>query len=421
LSVFIQGWTVESAIGLAEPLGVDAEAVVELLTGLTNKSLVSAAANLAPPRYYLLETVRDYARQQLRLTAEEPAARDAQLAVVVRLARATHEDMVGGRMPERIEAMVPEKGNIVAALEYALDSGALDSALAIVGDLTVYIKASGLNELGVICQRVIAATGDIVSADRARALLCLGIVVLHRQAGHEPAQLTLLKAARLARLHGDAWTEAYAAGYCAVTLANVAAVVEAQAQVRTVQQIAEQLRDPLLLGLAGLARGWLHLARGENALAIEVLRSVQRLGEDPHQQHFIGMYLGLALFALGNLPAAAAGWLDAMSRAAQVTHVRGIAGSVEGCAYLAQKQGAVDRAARFLGVAAAIRERTGVPLFNFWLPYHDAAAAALREQLGRGRYEAALESARRLRDEDAFEEVRGVLSQYASSVIEARA
>lgn len=410
-SVFVQGWTVESAIALARPLGPDPEAVIELLTGMANKSLVSVASNLAPPRYQLLETVRDYALEHLRSAAEEPLARAAHLALVVSMSRATHEDMIGGRMPERIDSMVPEHGNIVAAVEYALAARDLDSALAIVGSLAVYIKASGTFELGVACQRVIALTEGIETPDRARALLCLGIIRVHRQIGDDPPQRYLLDAARIARSHGDAWTEAYAAGYYALWLANRLETEEAQTQVDTAQRIAQRRQDPLLLGLAGLARGWLHLARGENAAAIEVLRPVQNLGDDTHQQHFIAMYVGLALFRVGSYPAAATQWLDAMSRAARVGNIRGIAGSVEGCAYLAEKHGDTDKAARFLAGAAAIRERTGNPLFGFWVSHNASAQAALVSRLGQRQYDTAMRE-RSAREEDVFDEVRTVLAQY---------
>ena len=419
--VFVQGWTVESAIALAQPLAADPEAVVELLTGMANKSLVSVASHLAPPRYHLLETVRDYALEHLRAAAEEPLARAAHLALVVKMSRATHADMIGGRMPERIESMVQEQGNIVAAVEYALSAGDLDSALAIVGSLAVYIRASGTFELGVVCQRVIALTGGIETPDRARALLCLGIIALHRRTDDDLPERYLLDAARIARMHGDRWTEAYAAGYHALWLANRLQTAEAQTPVDTVQRIAEQQRDPLLLGLAGLARGWLHLARDENAAAIEALQAVRNLGDDPHQQHFIAMYIGLALFRLGRHCAAATQWLDAMSRAARVGHIRGIGGSVEGCMYLTEKDGDADQAARFLAVAAAIRDRTGIPLFRFWVAHHESAQASLASRLGQRRYEAAIRAGRRSREEDVFDEVRAVLSRYGEKATDTTA
>lgn len=416
-ATFVQGWTVESAIALAPSLGIDPEAVLELLGGLANKSLVSVKSNVTPPRYQLLESVRDYALDQLRAADEFKRAQAAHLTVMVQMSRSVHADMVGGRMPERIESMLPEKGNVGAALEYALSADDLDAALAIVGNLTVYSKATGVFELLPLCRRVIDRTATVETPDRARALLCGGVLAFFRQSlGALPGQW-LLDAARIASKHGDSWTQAYAAGFCALWLVNEFqqddAQAQAQAQAAIVQRIADQSRDPLLLGLAGLARGWLHLARGENAAAIDVLRSVRNLGEDAHQQHFINMYFGFALFRSGKLAGAAAQWLAAMQQAARVGHLRGIAGSVEGCAYLAEKKAEPARAARFLAVAETIRERMRIPLFKFWWPYHAEVEPSLRSALGQRQYELAVQGARRAREEDIFDEVRGVLEQYA--------
>lgn len=414
-SVFMQGWTVESAIALAQPLGIDPEAMLELLGGLANKSLVAVKSSLSPPRYQLLESVRDYALEQLRVAGEDSPARIAHLAVIVDLSRAVQTDMVGGRMAERIESMLPEKSNVMMALEYAIASGNLDAALAIIGNLTVYWKASGMFELLPLCQHVIERTAAWETPDRARALLCFGVLAFFRQSAEALPQSRLLEAARIASLHGDAWTQAYAAGFCALWFVNEFQPGDADGQARVAERLATQYQDPLLLGVAGLARGWLDLARGEDRAAIAALLAVRGLGEDAHQQHFIDMYIGLALFRNAELSAAAARWLEAMKQAARVGHLRGIAGSVEGCAYLAWKQADPAKAARFLGVAGAIRERMQIPLFQFWRPHHAEAEASLRAALGQRQYELAVQDARRAREEDIFDEVRAVLMQYAEA------
>ena len=66
LGVFVQGWTVEAVISLAPPFGTSPEAIVDLLSGLANKSLVSIDQSASPPRYRLLESVREFALERLR-------------------------------------------------------------------------------------------------------------------------------------------------------------------------------------------------------------------------------------------------------------------------------------------------------------------------------------------------------------------
>ena len=69
LGVFVQGWTVEAVIDLAAAFGDTPETVVDLLTGLANKSLVWVDQGISPPRYRLLESVREFSLEQLRIPA----------------------------------------------------------------------------------------------------------------------------------------------------------------------------------------------------------------------------------------------------------------------------------------------------------------------------------------------------------------
>jgi predicted ATPase/DNA-binding winged helix-turn-helix (wHTH) protein len=424
-SVFVQGWSVEAALDLAAPLGSDPEAVIDLLSGLVRKSLVSVIPGLTPPRYRLLESVRDYALEHLQRAGEEPRARVAHLAHVVRLVRKVHDDMASGRGRGSIEALTREDGNISAAVEYALlIEGGRSSALRIIGDLTLYTKARGTYAAALQwCRRALAGTQGEHSAERGRTLLCMGVAAFHIYSSDELSaappvdvpQQALEEAARIARLHQDAWTEAYASGYQAMWLSNIDRAHEASAHLSITERVARQFDDPLLLGLAGLTRGWIYLAAGNEAAAIGALTAVSDLGNDLHQQHFITMYVALAHFSQGDDGPAAAAWLEAMQRIANVTNVRGLAGSIEGCGYLCAKFGRYEEAARLLAVARNIRERTLVPLFNSWLVHNREAQAALRANLRPAQYDRCLSAARQMRDEDAASQARALLQEFAAT------
>ncbi|MGC1459616.1 MAG: winged helix-turn-helix domain-containing protein [Steroidobacteraceae bacterium] len=421
-SIFVQGWTVEAAMDLAAPLGSDPEFVVDLLTGLVRKSLVSAIPGLTPPRYRLLESVREYALGHLQRAGEEQRARAAHLAHVVGQCRKAHLEMAAGRGRGIIEALTREDGNIQAAVAYALlIEGNRSFALQIIGDLTLYAKARGTYSAVLQwCRRALAGTEGQESPERGRTLLCMGVAAFHFHASEElstgppqhPPDRALDEAARIARLHQDAWTEGYASGYHAMWLSNIDRAQEAGARLAVTERIARQLDDPLLLGLAGLARGWTCLATGNDAAAIEALTAVRDLGSDLHQQHFINMYVALAHFSQGNDRPAAAAWLDAMRRIANVTNMRGIAGSIEGCGYLCAKFGRFEEGARLLGVARNIRERTLVPLFNFWRRHNLAAQAVLRTNLRPAEYEKCVSAGRQMRDEDAASQARALLQEF---------
>src|SRR6185437_3147454 len=109
-----------------------------------------------------------------------------------------HRDMVEGRMRERVAALAYEHGNIGSAVEHASQSEATRlSGLAIVGSLTLYIKARGPLDVGQKwCRLALAGTERLESAERARALLCQGISAAHLRDGSESPEACLLEAMR---------------------------------------------------------------------------------------------------------------------------------------------------------------------------------------------------------------------------------
>jgi predicted ATPase/DNA-binding winged helix-turn-helix (wHTH) protein len=414
LGVFVQGWTVEAAIDVAAALGRDPTMVVELLTGLVNKSLVTVDQSVSPPRYALLESVREFALAQLAASGDERRARDAHLAFVRRMTEAAHRDMLDGRMRERIVLLVLEHGNIESALDHALGAGDdRVAALAIAGSLLLYFKAHGTYTEGLrVCQRALSGTEALGTPERGRALLCFGVASMSKVMQGLTPDRALLDAARIARLTGDRWAEAYASGYYALWLVNFGRADEADDSVVVAERIAEQLNDQTLRGLAGLARGWLYLARDKTTDAIGVLRAVRNFGHDFHQRHFIDTYIGLALFRLGDYGAAANQLYEGMRRSIEVGNIRGVAGSIEGCGYLAERLGKAGQAARLLGAAARIRERTEIPLFNFWIVHHEFADQALRSALGSVAYEAAMNEGTKMREEDVMNEAAHQLREF---------
>jgi non-specific serine/threonine protein kinase len=417
LGVFVQGFTVESAIELAAAFDVGAEAAVDLLTGLANKSLVAVVHGISPPRYRLLETVHEFALGRLAELGDERRARDAHLALVIRMAEAAQADLVGGRMRERVPLIARERANIESACVHALgDGGNVDAALRIAGLLTLYFKAHGDMAMG--WRLVNMALGSGVPAtpgrDLCRALACRGVLAVISQTT-DPAPW-LNEALDLAVATDDRWSEAYIRSTFAQWLAHAERPTEALPHVLAAADIAQNLGDPILRGAAGVARGWWHLARDEIDASLEVLRASRRLGADIHQHHFIDVYIGLGLFRRGDDAAAAAQWRESMNMALAVGHIRGAAGAIEGCAYLAERAGRRPEACRLLGAAARIRARTGIPLFSFWIRHHAAAHVALRAALGDARHREAVLAGQQMREEDACNAAAGLLRELAGEL-----
>ena len=418
-AVFVQSWSTEAFVALAAALGHEPESAIDLLSGLVSHSLVSVLTEVTPPRYRLLESVREYALLQLQSGTEEGGARIAHLDAMAHVCAKSCEQMLAGRAAERIEQLVLDRGNIAAALETAAAARRdHPQALSITGSLLLYAKGHG-DYMAMFrwCQSVLEPSSKSPTHARGRALLTLGVVQVYLQLDRPWMAHALTEAARIAAEHGDWWTAAYALGYSALGCANDARPEEAAQYAHRTREAAELHNDDLLRGLAGLAHGWVWLARGQPERALAELYAARDLGCDPHQRHFIGMYLGLAHFELGHYPQAAQVWLMSLNVSISLGNIRGMAGSIEGCGYLASQAGEWRTAARLLAAAGRIRERTQLPLFSFWRPHLDAALGDLRLRLSPADFEASWQSGTALRDEDTTNEAAALLRSYSKAMV----
>ncbi len=128
LSVFAGGWTLEAAEDVCRGEGIDGCAVLDLLTGLVDQSLVITVEQETDLRYGLLESVRQYAAVRLAEAGELDAVGRRHLAHYVGLAeRAEPQVLRAGRDDPVLQRLATELPNLRAALERA---AAIDPAAA---------------------------------------------------------------------------------------------------------------------------------------------------------------------------------------------------------------------------------------------------------------------------------------------------
>ena len=108
---------------------VDPIDLVLIVDQLVRKSLLIVDQQEQEPRYRLLETVRQYALDRLMRTGDVGAARDAHLAWITDLMNAAARTLwLGGDETEWLTRLDAEESNIRSALDWALESGAVDDA-----------------------------------------------------------------------------------------------------------------------------------------------------------------------------------------------------------------------------------------------------------------------------------------------------
>jgi predicted ATPase/class 3 adenylate cyclase len=118
LSVFAGGWTFEAAETICN--NVD---VFEHLPQLINKSLVTVKDEGDEPRYHLLETIRQYARDKLLEAGEGEGTRDRHLAYFLELAEtASPELRTRANELQWLRLLETEYDNIRAAIEWGLSN-----------------------------------------------------------------------------------------------------------------------------------------------------------------------------------------------------------------------------------------------------------------------------------------------------------
>jgi non-specific serine/threonine protein kinase len=415
LSVFLQGWTIDAGEAIGSTLGIDGARLLELHSGLILKSLVVVDPTLSPPRYRLLETVREFVIPLLRARGEEADARSAHLRFFVQLAERLHREALDSRAGEGLVRLRYEHANIEGALTWAKSEGADDDgALRLVGSLMLYCKSyASLWLLNGWVERALEDVAPNVSQTYARAMLCSGMckLYLHDRASEEH----LTEAAALAVRLGDRWAQGCASAFLAMWNANQGRLEQAKAHAAVAAEITNAEADDWLRSLAGLAEGWIAMRSGEHHDSVSTLQPLRRVGFDPQQHEMIDIYLGLSHYVLGHWREAADSSLDVLEVTLSTRNLRSSSAAIEIAAFLAMRTARPEICARLLGKAADIRERTRAPLFSFWVAYDEDTANVVRARLGNGQFDSLCRAGASARDELVIDEARALLRQVAEA------
>ena len=123
LSVFAGGSTLEAIEAVCAGHGIEPDEILDRLSSLVNKSIVNVERRQGvETRYFLLETVRQYAREKLEGAKESQAFHDRHLDYFLALAEAIEPQLRTPVALERLQALHREVDNFRAALSWALDS-----------------------------------------------------------------------------------------------------------------------------------------------------------------------------------------------------------------------------------------------------------------------------------------------------------
>ena len=406
LSVFVGGCSLEAAITVS--CGSPGE-TLNWVTSLVDKSLIHSTES----RLTMLETIRDYAREQLTVNGETEESQRAHCQFYLQLAETAETQLNGPEQGIWLERLASDHDNLRAALHFTLDHGDAESALRLCGALWRFWFWRGhLSEgRGWLEQALKCGSGEESSA-RAKALSCAGFLAsnqgdytsaaalceeglqlalrlndLQSQAlalmglahaaswGRDPtrAQSMFEQSLALYRALGDEWGSATMLTY----LGNIAFFNADYAAARLLLEEALSLFRKIgqkwgvgvalfSLGLAILSEGKGDpLARAHLQEAFEILKELGDL------RSLIRVAVGLGRISLDKREflMARAHWHDGLSLAQEVGDKWAMAHCLDGFAGLSALEHQPDLAARLFGAADALRERMGAglpPAFQAW-------------------------------------------------------
>jgi predicted ATPase len=122
LSTFAGGWTLVASEVVGSGEGVEEGEVLDLLSGLVDKSLVVAkGSDEGGVRYRLLEPVRQYALARLEESGETEAAKRAHAQHFLAMAEEAEPELLGPREAEWYDRLEDEHDNIRVALSWSLE------------------------------------------------------------------------------------------------------------------------------------------------------------------------------------------------------------------------------------------------------------------------------------------------------------
>jgi tetratricopeptide (TPR) repeat protein len=152
------------------------------------------------------------------------------------------------------------------------------------------------------------------------------------------------------------------------------------------------------LGSVALSEGDLERAVGRYRAAL----SHYRAAADPYGVALTELYLGFVAIEAGRQDDAAGLLARALPVFQEMRFLQYTAECLEGIAAVAHARGEAEEAARLLGAASAVRERTGAPPSPTLARVRERETVSTRAELGESAFAAAWADGRGLREDEAF-------------------
>jgi predicted ATPase len=175
LSVFRGGWTLTSAESVIADDNLAQDEVVEIVAGLVERSLVVVEVGVSA-RYRMLETLREYAAEQLAERGDDAATRERHARYFLRYTEQADRDLRDHRQRDALRRLRTEQPNIRAALTWFRSPGNdIDGAMSLAGSLGLFWHLGRHVEGRALLRELLVDDRGATEA-RARALQAVSLV-----------------------------------------------------------------------------------------------------------------------------------------------------------------------------------------------------------------------------------------------------
>jgi non-specific serine/threonine protein kinase len=392
LSVFAGGATLE-AIEALQGNSPDQDAL-DALSALLDHSLVSSWGEVAgEPRYRMLQTIREYARDLLTTSGERAAMERAHAVYYHALAEHADTELRGAEQERWMEQLEAEVDNLRAALRWSLNNAEWGVGFGLGGALWYFwFLSRRVNEGHDWLNALLSSPGAMPAPDR-RAKAILGASWLaYCQGAFDEASALAHEGLALCDGLGDRSGRADAL----TTLACVAIDQGDGARARPFAEESLSLRqeqgDSWAIGVSLNNLGCLASADGDKLRARDYFTQYLELSRALGDTRGVAraLYnLGEVVSSLGDVREAHALMAEALTLLQSLGSRDGVILSIEGIAYALAAEGRPHPAARLLGAASALRAKLHDPIRPRHRAEYDQMDAALRTTLGGEAFEAA--------------------------------
>lgn len=422
LSVFSGSFSLpaaESISGSAE----NSILVLDTITALIDHSLLRLVGGT---RYQLLETVREYAWEQLGASGERPAVQRRHASFCLTLAQDAELHLSGPDQAAWLDRLEDEHPNLRAALAWCRENEP-EWGLRMGAALRTFWRVRGhLGEGATALERALA-NGAGSPQTRARALVALASI-RNLQTDYVPAARLAAEARALSESIGD--RRGVAEAIRRIAPMHLAAGLNTSPPDKRQFAIAEalwqeeltlrrELEDASGIAWAILNLGVPVLARGEVARAFrqfeEALPLLAAVG-DEYGVACAFTNLGWAAAQQADVERAARLFSQALEKSRGLGDHWGMATILEHISWLLIGTGHVERATRLLAAAAAYREADGIGVLGVRHAGYEHEVATARSMLGETQFAAIIDAGRQLTFDEAVSEAFAALALLTGSM-----